>query len=331
MRTSILPVPELTVVTVLYNSADVIEECLRALPADVEVVVVDNCSVDGGAARAARARPDAKIVRSSRNLGFGGGCNLGWREGTRPYVAFINPDARVGPGALETLVERLRPEPHAIVGPVMRDERGGLRRCKRRASLRWDVIGLLPSSERWAPQRWGDRLDDGDLLHTQGGVVDQLEGACFVVSRADLDAIGGFDEDLFLYDEEESLAVRLRALGGRAIYEPAAAVEHSGQHSTSRIGAVATRHMYRSRVLLYRKRDGTVRGLLAATLLASAAIVSMPAAVVNTVLRRPTTLTLARVWWVLRGIAAGVATRPAAEIAYPHRRRPPIDARAEAS
>jgi N-acetylglucosaminyl-diphospho-decaprenol L-rhamnosyltransferase len=322
-------VPELTVVIVLYNSADVIERCLEALPADVEVVVVDNCSADGGAGRAARARPDAIIVRSPRNLGFGGGCNLGWRQGSRPYVAFINPDVCVLPGALETMVERLRREPHAIVGPVMLDERGRPRRCKRGASLRWDAIALLPSSERWAPQRWGDRLADADLIHTQGGVVDQVEGACFVVSRADLDAVGGFDEDLFLYDEEESLAVRLRALGGRALYEPAAAVEHSGQDSTSRIGAVATRHMYRSRVLLYRKRDGNIRGLLAAAVLASAAIVSMPAAVLNTAMRRPRTLTIAHVWWVLRGIAAGAATRPAAEIAYPRVPRPLVGAGAE--
>jgi N-acetylglucosaminyl-diphospho-decaprenol L-rhamnosyltransferase len=320
---------ELTVVTVLYNSADVIEGCLRALPADVEIVVVDNCSTDRGATIAARARPDAKIMRSPRNLGFGGGCNLGWRQGSWRYVAFINPDVRVLPGALETLVERLRTEPHAIIGPVMLDEHGRPRQCKRRAELRSDVIGLLPSSVRWSPQRWGDRLDESDLLHTRGGVVDQVEGACFVVSRADLDLVGGFDEDLFLYDEEESLAVRLRALGGEAIYEPAAAVGHSGQDSTSRIGAVATRHMYRSRVLLYRKRDGNVRGLLAAAVLALAAIASMPAAAVNSLLRRPKTLTLPHVWWVLRGIAAGAASRPTATIAYPRRPRPATGAGAQ--
>ena len=46
--------------------------------------------------------------------------------------------------------------------------------------------------------------------------------------RAEFVALGGFDENLFLYKEDEDLCLRLRGAGGRVIYEPAAAIRHHG-------------------------------------------------------------------------------------------------------
>lgn len=95
-----------------------------------------------------------------------------------------------------------------------------------------------------------------------------VEGACFVIRRSDLESIGGFDEDFFLYYEEESLALRLSGLGGGAVYEPAAVATHAGADSTRQRPALASCHMHRSRVIFYRKRDGNLRGRLTGFLLA---------------------------------------------------------------
>ena len=82
-----------SVVVVLHNSTETLADCLASMPSDVEVIVVDNASTDDGAALAERFLPGATVVRSERNLGFGGGCNLGLREATRDVVVFVNPDA----------------------------------------------------------------------------------------------------------------------------------------------------------------------------------------------------------------------------------------------
>lgn len=296
----------ISIVSVLYNSAAVIEDCVASLPADAEVILVDNASSDGGAARARRRRPDATVIRSETNPGFGGGCNIGWRRATRDVVAFINPDVRVRPGALERLAARLAQEEHGMVGPAVFDENGVARPCNRRPSVLFDVVNLLPSSARWAPDGWDGKLALAAPVHRDGGTVSHIEGACFVVRRADLETIGGFDEDFFLYDEEESIALRLARLGGRAVYEPRAEVEHTGSDSTSRVSALATRHFYRSRVLLYRKRDGELRGLLAAGALALGGLLVLPLALYNTLLRRPRALRLPFVWNVVRGVYSGV-------------------------
>jgi GT2 family glycosyltransferase len=279
---------DLAVVTVLYNSADLVEACLASVPHQAQVIVVDNASGDDGLARAAAARPNATLVRSERNVGFGAGCNLGWRATCRPYLAFVNPDVHLRPDTLSILLSRLVVNRHCMVGPVLLDSSGAPRACKRRSAPFRDMIGLLPSANRWAPERWNGRLAPSHILHAEGGSVAAVEGACFVIARRDLEAIGGFDEDLFLYFEEESLALRLASLGGTALYEPHAVAEHKGAASTSTMMRFAARQLCRSRIILYRKRDGDARAFLAALMLGLGAAIALPASIANLILGRHT-------------------------------------------
>ena len=48
------------------------------------------------------------------------------------------------------------------------------------------------------------------------------------VERAAFASVGGFDEKLFLYKEDEDLCLRLREAGGAVVYEPGVAVRHHG-------------------------------------------------------------------------------------------------------
>jgi GT2 family glycosyltransferase len=268
---------------------------------------------------AAAARPDARIVRAEGNAGFGPGCNLGWRASARPIVAFVNPDVRIRPGTFELLLERLEGSPHSMVGPAMLDEAGVARACKRRPSPLHDLLGLLPADSRWAPAGTNGRLPAGEPVHAEGGRVDAVEGACFLVRRSDLEQIGGFDEDFFLYYEEESLALRLGRLGGAAIYEPRAIAEHTGAASTRRVAALATRHYYRSRVIFYRKRDGLVLGTLAAWAQILAVLVSLPASALNVLLGRERPNPPGHQWQALRGLASGSFATVSSPVSYARR------------
>lgn len=309
----------LAVVIVLYNSADAIERCLATLPGEVELILVDNASSDDGAERALAARPIARLIRSERNRGFGGGCNLGWQAAGAPFVAFVNPDVRLRPGALERLLERVASAPHSMVGPAMLEPSGAVRPVKRAPSAWHDALGLLPAAQRWAPAGVDGKLALGDPVHERGGPVGSLEGACFVIARADLEAVGGFDEDLFLYYEEDSLAVRLAAFGGRLLYEPGAAAEHEGEASTRQVRPLAVHHFHRSRALFYRKRDGELRGRLATLLLMMAAALSLPAAGVNAVLGRRRQRTPRELALILGGLSAGLLAPTHARVRYRQR------------
>jgi N-acetylglucosaminyl-diphospho-decaprenol L-rhamnosyltransferase len=293
---------DMAVVIVLHNSGDVIAGCLERIPAPVQLIVVDNASSDGGAARVRDLRPDAAVIESALNLGFGGGCNLGWRASTRPYVAFVNPDVRLEPGALQLLLARAQAEPHTMVGPELLDESGAVRPIKLAPSARLDFLGLLPAAQRWAPAGADGKANARP--GSEGGRVASVEGACFVMARDDLARLGGFDEDLFLYYEEESLALRLSALGGGAVYEPRARAVHAGETSTRKVGQLALEHRFRSRVIFYRKRDGELRGRLVALALSLAALTRLAALAARPGRQGPTTQEDVRA--VLRGLRRGL-------------------------
>jgi GT2 family glycosyltransferase len=106
-----------------FNGGQLVHRCIELLLAtdypcgDLEVVVVDNASMDGSGDALADKFPGVRVERSPVNLGFAGGCNLGMRDlrGV-DHVALVNSDALVTPGWLTPLVEAL--DADAQVGAV---------------------------------------------------------------------------------------------------------------------------------------------------------------------------------------------------------------------
>lgn len=296
---------QVSVVIVLFNSADVITECLASIPADVETIVVDNASTDDGAEIARRARPDAIVVGTASNLGFGGGCNLGAMAASRSFVLFVNPDARVTVDAVLALAARTASTPHSIVAPEVRDVDGTVHEVRHPLSAWRFALQLLPASERWVPAALRLTVHRSDPVYSSGGPVAFAYGACFMMRRHDLATVGGFDTDLFLYCEEASLAKRIERLGGVAWYEPTAVVTHIGGTSTQKTGHVLTYNVLRSRSIFLRKstaRGGAVLGL---TVMAGALLAALPNAAVSSLTGRERMQTIS--WWsaAARGLIAG--------------------------
>ena len=127
--------PLVDVAVVSYASADTLRDAVAGFAADerFRVIVADNNPGDGSA-DSVRDLP-VTIVDPGGNVGFGRGCNAAARAGWSPYLLFLNPDARLAPGDLDVLIERLRREPTlGVVAP--RIEEGGSRAHSLRHDLR---------------------------------------------------------------------------------------------------------------------------------------------------------------------------------------------------
>jgi N-acetylglucosaminyl-diphospho-decaprenol L-rhamnosyltransferase len=271
-----LPSPFISVVTVLYNSGDVAGAMASSIPRTVELVVVDNASSDGGADAARSMRADAVIVALPTNGGFGHGCNAGARAASGDVLVFLNPDCRPDPGALEILAERASREPSAIFGPALLTPAGRLRYNARKRSVPGhDALEWLPFAARWVPRAWRRDLPPGDPRYVRGGEVDYLQGACLAITRRRFLALGGFDEDYFLYSEEEALCEAVRRAGGECVYVAEAQVRHAGAASTGKVTRRAARHAARSQAILYRKRYGEAGGLAAIAMIASVVLLNL--------------------------------------------------------
>ena len=102
-------------VVVNYNGGDEVLACLRALldsdVSDLEVIVVDNGSVDGSPQQIEAALPAVRVVRSPSNLGYPAINQVAGDLDAFDALAIINPDAVVAPNCLSLLASDLNDDP----------------------------------------------------------------------------------------------------------------------------------------------------------------------------------------------------------------------------
>ncbi|MGC1488978.1 MAG: glycosyltransferase family 2 protein [Albidovulum sp.] len=227
-----------TIITVCHNSMEVLPKMLASVPISVPVVIVDNASQDGAALAELAAGRGSHLIRNDENRGFGVACNQGAAAAKTEFLLFLNPDAELLPEALGELVAAMTRYPQAsAMNPRIADGNGHPY-FKHRSVI-------MPKSERM-PRGWPDTDRE----------VTVLSGAALFVRRAGFEAVGGFDENIFLYHEDDDLSRRLRAECGPIMFIRQAEVRHLEGHSSVRSPASAAfkaRHMGRSRVYAMRK------------------------------------------------------------------------------
>jgi GT2 family glycosyltransferase len=177
------------------------------------VIVVDNGG-GGPEIDAAAARGGVQVVSPGRNLGFAAGCNAGALSATREALVFLNPDTVLAPGALEGLVRPLEDPDIGIVSARLRllDQPELLNS----AGNEVHVTGIA-----WAGLFGEPATAVGELRD-----VAFPTGAAMAIRRELFEELGGFTEELFMYQEDLELGWRVRLRGLRVVVNPEADVYH---------------------------------------------------------------------------------------------------------
>lgn len=199
--------PSISVVIVAFHAGEALSRCLRSLPPEVEVVVVDT----GGDA----AVPEAvRLVDPGGNVGFAAACNLGASHAIGDALVFLNPDTVVADGAVERLAATLA---DPAVGIAM----ARLRLLDRPELLNSGGTVVHVSGLAWAG-RYGEPAERVSRLED----VAAASGAALAIRRDTFDALGGFTGELFLYQEDVELSWRAHLAGLRVVVDPGADVFH---------------------------------------------------------------------------------------------------------
>jgi N-acetylglucosaminyl-diphospho-decaprenol L-rhamnosyltransferase len=221
------------VVIVAYNSGTHLRACVAPFASldDTQVIVVDNDSTDHGLDTIEDL--PAKLVRRSTNDGFATGCNAGWREGSAPFVLFLNPDAIIDQRSLRHLVAVLENDGRVgIAAPRLEGHDGGLLFSQRRfPTLRSTYAQALFLHRLFPRASWSDEIVRDPDAYVAARSPDWVSGACILVRRSTLEQLGGWDERYFLYCEDIDLCRRVRGLGLEVRFDPAAVAVHSEGHS----------------------------------------------------------------------------------------------------
>ncbi|MEO8128595.1 MAG: glycosyltransferase family 2 protein [Bryobacteraceae bacterium] len=264
-------IPEVSVVIVSFNTRDLLRSCLETLEREsdgiaYEAVIVDNVSRDQSAEMVEREFPRHKLLRSPVNLGFAAANNLAFPHCRGRYVALLNSDAFLKPGALRLAVERMDHDPGAgLAGGRLVGRDGSWQPSARLfPSPLNDFLLLSGLSMRYPQSRFFGRVDRTWAAPSEAAQVDWVPGAFSLIRRTVLEEVGYFDEQFFLYYEEVDLCRRIKAKGHTIWYWPDVIVEHLGGESSKTIqnltmssaGSQLTLWRMRSALLYYRKHHG---------------------------------------------------------------------------
>jgi len=248
--------PLVSIITVNYNQAEVTCALLESIRQQdyrsVEVIVVDNGSLEDPELLLATRYPEARYVHSEYNLGFAGGNNLGCVEATGEYLFFVNNDAELTTGCLDQLVELLEKVPDiGIVSPLI---------CYFPLDgQQQDVIqyaGMTALHPVTARNRLIGHLEKDTGQYNQPQPTAYAHGAAMMVRRSLLDQVGPMSENFFLYYEELDWCERIRRAGFSVWMEPRARVYHKESLTVQAFGALKTYYLNRNRIFFMRRNYG---------------------------------------------------------------------------
>lgn len=266
-------VPGLTsVIVVTANSGSVSLRCIERLlasTAPLALVVVDNASDDGQVDEIQRrfgADPRVRILRNSRNIGFGPAVNLAAGSCEGEWLLVLNPDCLVESDSIARLGAITRAHPQAgvigvrIVNPDGTPARANRRRDPDLRRALMSLSGLARLQQCWPA------LAGIDMAPAPAGKeverVDAVSGACLFLRRDVFASIDGFDEGYFLHCEDLDLCRRVRDAGYQVGYADSIVLVHEQGSSSQSRPLFVSRHKHAGMWRYFRKFDAAAKNPL---------------------------------------------------------------------
>ena len=223
-----------SIVIVSFRSEEALSNLLPSIPLECEIIIVNN---DSPLPKKIKEIRNLFEIINSENKGFGSACNIGVKAATKDYVFIVNPDTVFENNTVIKLLQlsEKMPEASAFTPKIFNQKK--LESFKRRSIL----------------------LDKNKWLKTHPSKVSEIPvmgGAAIFIKKEIFIRIGGFDERIFLYHEDDDLSLRLKNEIGPLIYCPDTSIVHIGGNSSSRSPEIAKLkgfHMGRSRVYAMKK------------------------------------------------------------------------------
>jgi len=208
---------EISIVLVTYNSATIIKNFLlqNQLQDHKNIIVVDNASRDETVSIIKKIRPDVLIIQLKQNIGFGSAVNLGLASNKSEYVLVINPDTFLSTSFFADLCAgALRNNQAGLIAPTIVNDN-------------YFFNGTPPLDE------FQKNLNHKLHLVIFDQFVDFISGACFLVKPSLFKDKKVFDENIFMFYEDNDLSEIIGLMGLNKIILSDCFIYHQGESSSS--------------------------------------------------------------------------------------------------
>lgn len=260
---------QLSCVILNYNDAETTEKLVMQI-ADYDVlhqiIVVDNASTDDSLERLRKLESDAnasqsckvRVISADHNGGYGSGNNLGVRCGAEQgatHVLIANPDVVFSEQSLKAMLAIFARHPEVgIVTTRIRDARfPNLKNGWPLRSFIRELLSMGPVSRRLLGKTFD--YPDSYFAGRSAVYVGAVHGSMLMVDTEKFLESGGYDEGIFLYEEEQVLGRRMQNAGYRSVlllnqhYDH----EHSASISKSFSDAMKRQRLREESTLYYMK------------------------------------------------------------------------------
>jgi len=259
---------DLSIIIVFYDKRKCLYNCLKSIFSykikyTYEVIVVNNSKKDFKK-ELKRYFKRVKYIKSKKNIGYGGGNNLGVKYSKGKHLLILNPDTRCQKDTINELLGFLeKNKTTAIAAPKLIDPKGNVLRLAYGKLTPTGGVFALSILNKIFPNNifTRDYRKEKVLFSVNPSLIDAAPGSAFVIRKTIFEEIGGFDENIFLYFEEHDLGIRIQKLGYSIYLIQSALVIHEW-HSKKNSSQTLKYHFLKSRYYYFKKHYGLFSALV---------------------------------------------------------------------
>ncbi len=239
---------DISVIIINWNTRDLLLNCIRSVyetarDISFEIWVVDNGSTDGSQEAVRAAFPRVLLIENTQNRGFAAANNQALKRMTGRYALLLNSDAALTDGAAQQLLAFMESTPAAgmACGQLLNPDGS-----RQNSIANFPTLLTLISNETLLRIVFPEKFPSKRRNYPGPIPIESGIGACLMIRKTAMEAVGIFDETYFFFFEETDWAYRMKQANWRIFFVPSARIIHSqGKSAGNRVA---------SRILFYRSR-----------------------------------------------------------------------------
>ncbi|MFN4244673.1 MAG: glycosyltransferase family 2 protein [Brevinematia bacterium] len=217
---------DVTIILVNYKTKDITINAIKSILKETkdinyEIILVDNNSNDGIIEEVNKLFPEIITIRSDKNLGFAGGCNLGSEYSKGKYLLFLNTDTILIGNTIKEMYEFMENHiDYGVIGTLLIDQKNNI--IQSWGNFLPFNVGIkeflirpfLPKALKNNSRKENIKEFERKFFKDREAIeVDYIIGADMFVRKDIFEKIGKFDERFFMYFEEADLQIRIKKKG----------------------------------------------------------------------------------------------------------------------
>ena len=231
----------LTIVIVTFKSEKVIHQCLQSINQNIPTIIVENSNNVKFKEELEKKYENLKCILSKSNIGMGSANNIGIKSAETDYVLILNPDVLLETNTLNEIFSASKKIlEFSILSPISTD-------------IDFPNYGMFNENKKF-----GNRNTPFE--------VDYVDGFAMLLNKSKFKNQFYFDENFFLYLENNDLCLRVKKDGGSIFVLPNAKIKHGGAKGVDpkfkyEIELSRNWHWVWSKFYFNRKHYGTLKAI----------------------------------------------------------------------